>query len=343
MDDLLYTQREVKKYKNVKVPGKKKKQEQAYWQTQKNYYHKDHLGSIIAITNQNGKIVEQYAYSVFWVPYSKDKQGKITRLKKSKVWNTRFYTGREYERGLKLYYNRARYYNPSLWRFISRDPIDVADDVNLYAYVGNNSVMYTDPTGRAKRLQADINNRNNFQVEIVARKLEIPYVWDWWVHSFLLITSTDRYGNINKYSMGWHRTDGLIWELDWRFNEPADINWNGEIKAKLNIRIPKGMKGYELAQNLLNEYNEYEKVEKKYFLLWATTPRSSYWNCHNYTTTLLSKACWWQQQYINDFDPSGLNPWMWTSFKEKKKKASLNTQFWNNYNELEYRLINNAF
>jgi RHS repeat-associated protein len=62
------------------------------------------------------------------------------------------YTGREYDRGLKLYYNRARYYNPQLGRFISRDPIDIADDVNLYAYVGNNSVMFVDRMGTEKIL-----------------------------------------------------------------------------------------------------------------------------------------------------------------------------------------------
>jgi RHS repeat-associated protein len=62
------------------------------------------------------------------------------------------YTGREYDRGLKLYYNRARYYDPKLARFISRDPIDIADDVNLYAYVGNNSVMFVDLMGMEKDL-----------------------------------------------------------------------------------------------------------------------------------------------------------------------------------------------
>jgi RHS repeat-associated protein len=74
------------------------------------------------------------------------------------------YTGREYaltegskppwgvNRGLKLYYNRARYYNPQLARFISRDPIYIADDVNLYAYVGNNSVMFVDLMGTEKIL-----------------------------------------------------------------------------------------------------------------------------------------------------------------------------------------------
>jgi RHS repeat-associated protein len=60
------------------------------------------------------------------------------------------FTGREYDRGLKLYYNRARYYDPKLARFISRDPIDIADDVNLYAYVGNNSVMFVDLMGTEK-------------------------------------------------------------------------------------------------------------------------------------------------------------------------------------------------
>jgi RHS repeat-associated protein len=61
------------------------------------------------------------------------------------------YTGREYDAELKLYYNRARYYSPDLGRFISRDPIDITDDVNLYGYVGNNGVNYTDPSGMAKK------------------------------------------------------------------------------------------------------------------------------------------------------------------------------------------------
>jgi RHS repeat-associated protein len=60
------------------------------------------------------------------------------------------YTWREYDAELKLYYNRARYYSPDLWRFISRDPIDIADDINLYAYVGNNSVMFVDRNGLTK-------------------------------------------------------------------------------------------------------------------------------------------------------------------------------------------------
>ncbi|NDK09025.1 hypothetical protein EOM39_07355, partial [Candidatus Gracilibacteria bacterium] len=72
---------------------------------------------------------------------------------KGVINNTRLYTGREYEKELKLYYNRARYYNPQLGRFISRDPIDISDDLNLYTYVGNNPVNNIDLDGlKAKTL-----------------------------------------------------------------------------------------------------------------------------------------------------------------------------------------------
>jgi len=46
------------------------------------------------------------------------------------------------------YYMRARYYDPSVGRFISEDPSGFGGgDVNLMAYVGNNPVMGVDPTG----------------------------------------------------------------------------------------------------------------------------------------------------------------------------------------------------
>jgi RHS repeat-associated protein len=81
------------------------------------------------------------------------------------------YTGREYETETGLYYMRARYYSPETGRFISRDPIDVRDDVNLYSYVGNNGVMFVDRFGREKQLLRDIENGNKFTVELVARNL----------------------------------------------------------------------------------------------------------------------------------------------------------------------------
>src|SRR5687768_13807633 len=61
--------------------------------------------------------------------------------------NSVAFTGRESD-GTGLYYYRARYYNPTLGRFISEDPIGFAGgDANLYAYVGNDPISYKDPSG----------------------------------------------------------------------------------------------------------------------------------------------------------------------------------------------------
>jgi RHS repeat-associated protein len=54
-----------------------------------------------------------------------------------------------------LYYYRARYYDPTMGRFISEDPLGFgAGDTNLYRYVGNSSTMATDPTGEFANVAA---------------------------------------------------------------------------------------------------------------------------------------------------------------------------------------------
>jgi RHS repeat-associated protein len=64
--------------------------------------------------------------------------------------NSYRYTGRE-DDGTGLYYYRARYYNPVLQRFLSEDPRGfAANDLNLYAYVGNNPTTFFDPLGEER-------------------------------------------------------------------------------------------------------------------------------------------------------------------------------------------------
>jgi RHS repeat-associated protein len=114
------------------------------------FVQKDHLGSTIALTDSTGNIVQSYAYDVYGTPYIATGTG-FTALRDfvgNLHGNDRFYTGREYEVSTGLYYYRARFYSPELGRFISRDPIGMSDDVNLYAYVGNSPMMGVDPDGR---------------------------------------------------------------------------------------------------------------------------------------------------------------------------------------------------
>ena len=103
------------------------------------YYHFDGLGSVIALTDISGNVVQTYVYDAF---------GKIVQQTGS-IGNPYTYTGREWDAEAGLYYYRARYYDPTLGRFINGDPIGFAGgDVNFYVYVQNNPVNWIDPWGQ---------------------------------------------------------------------------------------------------------------------------------------------------------------------------------------------------
>jgi RHS repeat-associated protein len=101
------------------------------------YYHFDGLGSVIALTNSAGSVVNLYEYSVY---------GHVSASDLSHP-NRFLFTGREFDKDTGLYYYRARYYNPYIGRFLQTDPVGYGDGMNLYTYCRNNPLGYTDPSG----------------------------------------------------------------------------------------------------------------------------------------------------------------------------------------------------
>jgi RHS repeat-associated protein len=103
--------------------------------TQTIYYHRDGLGSVVATSDPAGNIAGARTY---------DAWGNV--LAQTGNIPTYGYTGREPDATGLIYY-RARYYDPGIGRFISKDPAGMPDGVNRYAYVGNDPVNATDPSG----------------------------------------------------------------------------------------------------------------------------------------------------------------------------------------------------
>ena len=132
--------------------------------TEKRYYHYNHIGSTTAITDADGDLLYRIAYGTYgeltgiydadgqkMAGEAADQRSIRETLQAEKL---RFlYNGRYgVETGADgLYYMRARYYNPQIKRFINRDIIDgsITDSqsLNKYSYVQGNPISLVDPFG----------------------------------------------------------------------------------------------------------------------------------------------------------------------------------------------------
>jgi RHS repeat-associated protein len=96
----------------------------------------DGIGSTLAITDGAGNISGSYTYG----PY-----GNTSHTGSATAPNQ--YSGRENDGDTNLYYYRARYYSPTLNRFISPDPIGLGGGMNVYAYADGDPIGEIDPLG----------------------------------------------------------------------------------------------------------------------------------------------------------------------------------------------------
>lgn len=111
------------------------------------FYHGDHLGSTNVMTDENGSQLELIEYEPYGKIQRHDGAAGNNRLAKQQ------FTGKKLDDETGLVYFGARYYDPSLGRFITPDTIVQSPNnpqtLSRYSYCSNNPINYVDPSGHS--------------------------------------------------------------------------------------------------------------------------------------------------------------------------------------------------
>lgn len=136
------------------------------------YYHPNEMGSVEAISNNNGRLMESYRYDVY---------GQLSRydslnnpLASSLTGNRFGFTGQEYDSASNSYRFFYRNYSPETGVFNQRDLIEYGDGMGMYQYVGNNPANGVDMWGlddcndqRRVNISNEVSFSNNVMVKIL--------------------------------------------------------------------------------------------------------------------------------------------------------------------------------
>lgn len=103
------------------------------------FYHQDRLGNVRGLTDTTGALAKTYTYDEF---------GQILTQTPATVFQPFAFTAREWDPESGLYFYRARLYDPLTGRFLTEDPLELAQGRNFYLYVEGNPTNNTDPFGQ---------------------------------------------------------------------------------------------------------------------------------------------------------------------------------------------------
>ena len=102
------------------------------------YFDVDHLNTPRVARDQSGNVVWTWNSDGFGTTQPAASAGITVNLR---------FPGQYYDQESGLYYNRNRYYDPAVGRYIQSDPIGLAGGINTYTYVHGNPLVFVDPSG----------------------------------------------------------------------------------------------------------------------------------------------------------------------------------------------------
>ena len=126
------------------------------------WYQCDHLGTPQELTDAQGEIV----WSAQYKAWGAAREVISSAAQAAGIRNPIRFQGQYWDQETGLHYNRHRYYDPEVGRFIAKDPIGLVGGINLYAYV-KNPLAYVDPLGLAA---CSISAGKNFKDHFIRHK-----------------------------------------------------------------------------------------------------------------------------------------------------------------------------
>ncbi|MQT29625.1 RHS repeat domain-containing protein [Pseudomonas helleri] len=134
------------------------------------WYQCDHLGTPMELTDQRGEI----AWSATYQAWGLAKEKRTDSATRENIRNPLRFQGQYFDTETGLHYNRYRYYDPQVGRFISKDPIGFVGGLNVYAYAPN-PVGWVDPFGLAKSTTSGHSSHAKLGQEFHNNMEQYPY------------------------------------------------------------------------------------------------------------------------------------------------------------------------
>lgn len=206
----------------------------------------DHLGSPNMLSTEAGEIAWRAQLDVYGVP--REEEGVAEEQRTSNPWR---FPGQYEDSETGLYYNRFRYYDAELGRYLSEDPIGLAGGVRPYAYVSDPTRLL-DPLG----LKA-CNINKSTKKKLLAKKPTAP--GNWHMHHIVMEGDFNHWRPENrelveksraileKYGVDLQGDANVVWAL----NEGHSVEYAQNVLDRLSKR--KSKKGVEKELSLIAE------------------------------------------------------------------------------------------